>query len=243
MHLINSLYSKEYDFAVSTAPRSELMIATLPRAGSTFFCIELWKTGLLGAPLEYANFGCAKVMRKRLSNYQDVTKYWEKVKELRTGPNGIFSYKMFMHMYLEHGRKNPEMLKQFVPNKVVYLTRRDKVAQAVSYSKAIMSNCWFAGVSFDKQPEYDLAHVRMSERRIRKQENFWERVFELTQTSVFRVVYEDFLAMPDLIKAQICEWVGESLDESRFLDIPNLEKQSDESSATWAERYIAGNPS
>jgi len=218
------------------------MIATLPRAGSTFFCIELWKTGLLGAPLEYANFGCAKVMRKRLSNYEDVPKYWEKVKELRTGPNGIFSYKMFMHMYLEHGRKTPEMLRQFAPNKVVYLTRRDKVAQAVSYSKAIMSNCWFAGVHTDQQPEYDLAHVRMSERRIRKQENFWERLFELTQTSVFRVVYEDFLERPDSIKAQICEWVGERLDESKFLDIPNLEKQSDESSAIWAERYMTETP-
>lgn len=238
MHIVNSLFSKEYDFAASTAPRLELMIATLPRAGSTYFCIELWKTGLLGAPLEYANFGLAKVMRERLSGIEDPVEYWRQVQRLRTGGNGVFSYKMFMNMYLDHGRQSPAMLKRFAPDKVVYLTRRDKVAQAISYSKAIKSKSWFAGTATRVQPEYDPAHVRMSERSIHRQERFWEKVFQLTETTVLPVVYEDFLENPDAVKARICDWTGQAIDPGKYLDIPNLSRQADETSAAWTRRYL-----
>jgi LPS sulfotransferase NodH len=238
MQVTQSWYSEQYDFAMSTRVLSELMVATLPRAGSTFFCVELWRTGVLGAPLEYANFGASVPMRERLVDYKEMTDYWQKIKELRTGPNGMFSYKMFMSMYMEHGRATPSMLKQFKPDKVVYLTRKDKLAQAISYSKAIKSKKWFADAHSNQEPIYDQKHIIQCERSIRHQEKFWENLFSLTQTSVYRTYYEDFLENSERIKDEICEWVGERLDPSKFLDIPNIEKQGDETNLVWAEKYL-----
>lgn len=237
MHLIDSLYSEEFDFAASAAPTCELMIASLPRAGSTYFCIDLWKTGVLGAPLEYANLEAVNSIRDKLAKSKNIVDYWEKTRKARTGPNGVFSYKMFMSMYFLTGRKERAMLKKFTPDKVVYLTRADKLAQAVSYSKAIRSRIWFSGTSSNKNVEYDRAHIHRCTQHISSQERFWEGIFERTGTEVFRVTFEDFLDRPEEIKKNICTWVGQPYDESLFLKIPNLSKQGDDSNIAWCKQY------
>lgn len=56
MHISALLYTREFDFPIRKGPpTTQLMIATMPRSGSTAFCLELWRTGLMGAPLEYVN--------------------------------------------------------------------------------------------------------------------------------------------------------------------------------------------
>jgi len=56
LHISAKHYTKVFDFdKYIDDPKIQLMIAATPRSGSTAFCLELWKTGLLGAPLEYAN--------------------------------------------------------------------------------------------------------------------------------------------------------------------------------------------
>ena len=71
-----------------------VMFASIPRAGSTFICELFWRTGQLGAPLEYANFKLnpdLKTCRAR----DDFSAYWKDLERRRTSPNGVFSFKMF----------------------------------------------------------------------------------------------------------------------------------------------------
>jgi trehalose 2-sulfotransferase len=56
MHVINRLYMAEFDFRTKVEQRLSYMIATVPRSGSTYFAIQMWRTGVLGAPMEYLNF-------------------------------------------------------------------------------------------------------------------------------------------------------------------------------------------
>ena len=50
-------YEAKFDFpARAAAPERPYLLATVPRSGSTYLSHVLWRTGCLGAPLEYLNF-------------------------------------------------------------------------------------------------------------------------------------------------------------------------------------------
>ena len=50
-------YEARFDFPHrATAPSRPYLLATVPRSGSTYLSHVLWRTGCLGAPLEYLNF-------------------------------------------------------------------------------------------------------------------------------------------------------------------------------------------
>jgi len=54
---IETGYEGRFDFpARHQGPGRTYLLASVPRAGSTFFSHLLWRTGYLGAPLEYLNF-------------------------------------------------------------------------------------------------------------------------------------------------------------------------------------------
>src|SRR3954466_5530762 len=106
MHTVAALYSASHDFPRrEEGPSNTFMLATIPRSGSTYFAIRLWQTGALGAPMEYLNFPILGRLLKRLRvdlpmDARSVLKYWKAVKALRTSPNGVFGYKMFMNNYV-----------------------------------------------------------------------------------------------------------------------------------------------
>jgi hypothetical protein len=100
MHVSRALYFRDFDFPKWIEPpaRCELMIAATPRSGSSAFCLELWRTGVLGAPLEYANFGILEKIGRWMKRNGEMTEYWREVQSVRTGANGVFSYKFFISL-------------------------------------------------------------------------------------------------------------------------------------------------
>jgi LPS sulfotransferase NodH len=238
--VITSLYGREFDYpSFLTEPATQFMVATMPRSGSTFFCIELWKTGVLGAPLEYANFVASKAIIKRLSPDDEKSEHWEKVKCLRTSPNGVFGYKMFTSNLMHIARSHPRLLKKITPDHVVYLTREDKLGQAISYSKAIRSRSWFADVAVKAPLDYDAQHIKQCERMLQRQEQFWESLFARTRTDVLRVTYEQMMADPVKVANAVANFVGVATSPLERLDIPALSTQRDNTSAEWRTRYLS----
>src|SRR5579859_1258482 len=117
VHLSRTLYMPEYDFQPrEQAPSAEVMIAATPRSGSTTFCLSLWRTGVLGAPLEYANSGVQDRIGRWSRKLGEAGRYWDEIKRVRTGPNGVFSYKFFIPNYLELRRAAPELLPRISPS-------------------------------------------------------------------------------------------------------------------------------
>ncbi|UXA61015.1 DUF6065 family protein [Xanthomonas prunicola] len=55
MHRISPIYTADFDFDGAITPRLKVMVAAIPRSGSTYFCLDLWRSGAFGAPAEYLN--------------------------------------------------------------------------------------------------------------------------------------------------------------------------------------------
>jgi LPS sulfotransferase NodH len=213
------------------------MIAATPRSGSTFFCIECWRTGLLGAPMEYANIETMGRLWNRVAYKKDISSYWDAVVQRRTSPNGIFGYKMFPQNYTYFAKKYPEMLQRINPTHVVYLTREDRLSQAISLGRAVRSAQWFADGD-TKKLDYDETNISSSIRAIETLTSQWERIFELTGTQPLRVSYEEFLKSPAETMERVVDFIGEPRKYIGKLDIPNIEIQRDAISEDWRQKYL-----
>jgi trehalose 2-sulfotransferase len=244
MHTVSLLFTRRFDFPLRHGrPAKQLMIAAVPRAGSTAFCLDLWRTGLLGAPLEYANLYLMNQIPdarwKKLLRREPV--FWRELQRVRTAPNGVFSYKFLVQAYVEILRQKPKLLPFISATHVVYLTRCDKLAQAISYSRAIRTGDWYAKVngSAQAQCEYSEAHIQDCLNEISRQEMAWQQVFDITDTQPLRVSYEDFLTAPAAVVQRVLDYVVPGENVHRFLQIPGLEVQRDSVSHDWKQRFLA----
>lgn len=247
-HVIRTLYDADADFnCFGRAPIGTYMLATLPRSGSTFCAIRLWQTGLLGAPMEYLNFRIMGDLFQRLGYRPDkdghipssqVGAYWSDVQRLRTSPNGMFGYKMFASNYYEISKKFPEFLQQIAPNYVVYLTRRDEVGQAISYSRAQRSRIWFGGVPDAPAVDYDYEHIRACLRSVEEQKGFWESVFGITGTDPIRIFYEDLLEPEFSTVTSVLRAMGIQPNPKSAITVPMTMRQTDGVSKDWRERFL-----
>lgn len=238
-HVIPKLYSQLCDFPLrDSEPRLQYMLATIPRSGSSFFAIELWRTGVLGAPMEYLNPIYINMLVKRCGCKEgDVLAYWDWVKHHRTSPNGVFGFKAFTISYTRMSNVHPEWLSEITPQKVVFLTRLDLVEQAVSYSKAIRSNLWFAGAPGGKPAEYDREHITSCLDSLHFQLEFWSQLFDLTRTEVCCVHYEDLLNNLRGTVTRVADFIGVPPNPRRVIGPPLIKIQRDMESSEWVRRY------
>lgn len=232
-------YLEEYDFP-SSKTSHQLMVASTPRSGSTAVCLELWRTGLLGAPLEYLNFHLtSKVGRWRFDGTTALY-YWEVIHRLRTSANGVFSYKMFPSQYAELLKKTPQLVEKIAPNTVVHLSRRDKLDQAISLSKAARSGVWFAGAKpTHAPPPLDVEHVKKMYLALLQQENVWEQIFKLTNADVHRICYEDFCHDPLAVVSSVLAHAAVGTDKGAALSVPPIGVQRNETSKLWRDQLTA----
>ncbi|TWB37270.1 LPS sulfotransferase NodH [Nitrospirillum pindoramense] len=237
MHPVARLYERENDFPLYRGgPKKTYMIAAIPRTGSTHLSIKLWNTGAMGAPMEYTNLSNRDRMIQRLGRGDSLT-YWKRLKTVRTSPNGVFGFKAFVSDYRNIAANHEALLPMIESDKVIYLVRKDRVAQAVSYAKAVQTAAWFSGVEYKKEPEYDLKAMLNAENWINQQESAWEEIFQMTGTSPLRIYYEDFLADTEKSIMEIAKFLEIHPAEFHPLGLQDIEKQSDQISQEWARKF------
>jgi LPS sulfotransferase NodH len=246
VHVINRLYSREFDYPKSLKSKVNYMIATLPRSGSTYFAIQLWRTGILGAPMEYFNFGLMPQILQGFGfseknpkslNSKQMKRYVRLLKSLRTSPNGVFGYKMFMPTFHDMLRYFPHIYDDIQPDVIIFLTRDDLVGQAISYSRAVMTKMWFANDHSPFEASYDYAHIKSSLDTIKKQYAFWEGVFKQSKIDPIRVSYEKLIYSTQDVVHDVLREMGMK-PHVKELSIPLIDKQSDEVTEEWRSRFI-----
>lgn len=148
---------------------------------------------------------------------------------------------MFAMNYIIISRKYPGWLREIAPpQKVIFLTRSNLIEHAVSYSRAIRSQVWFAaGANAHKPIDYDGNHIAKCAESICFQLEFWSELFALTGAQVCHVTYEDFLADLRGTIARVAEFIGVPLNPRRVIGGPLIRMQRDEHSAEWVRRYEA----
>src|SRR3954454_10309436 len=147
---------------------SGLIVCATQRSGSTLLCALLKATGVAGVPNEwfqsFRDTGLPDQPRQYLAGVDDpavlallpplerrgpreMSFDFEAVRRAGTTPNGVFAAKvMWSHTDDLWARLRGRRLEDvFGPLRYVQVTRRDKVAQAVSLWTAIQTQAWRSG--------------------------------------------------------------------------------------------------
>jgi LPS sulfotransferase NodH len=231
------------------------LISSTPRTGSHLLSRALESTVIAGVPNEYFDAQHESYWLRTLEVSADF-EYFDKILQAGTSSNGIFGAKVHWHQLVHlmskirgsrgGGGTDIELLRGMFPRlRHVFLTRRDKVRQAVSYYKAIKTGVWWSTQSQPNGnredappiPEFDFEEIDRWVRQLTSQEEDWRRFFARAGVEPFEVVYEDFVGTYDETVCAILDYL--ELPTSRGFPIPppRLLKQADEVSEEWVRRY------
>jgi len=125
--------------------------------------------------------------------------------------------------------------------RVVRLKRRDQVAHAISYARAALSGVWHkmqeppggAEVAFSAKA---VEHAR---RLLDQQEADWDLLLREMRIEPLVLWHEDVIALPGEAVRSVADFLGVTLDAAAAIAVPEIEKQADQDSRAWAERYAA----
>jgi LPS sulfotransferase NodH len=246
---IDTGYEGKFDFPPRPGrPATPWLLATVPRTGSTWLSHLLWRTGCLGAPLEYLNFDAAGPYGFAAASPDLQRDLWRSVLSRRTAPNGVFGLKCFPMQLEALVAGNPPLLAEVMAlllprgggaRRVVHLVRRDRAAHAASYARATLSGVWRkdqpGGEAAD--PAYSPAAMATAERWLDTQAAAWEAMFAALGIAPLRLVYEEALAAPEETAARVADFLGVTLDPAAAVAVPAIEKQG--GGEDWAARYAA----
>ena len=224
-----------YDFPPGAAPSQFYMVASTPRSGSHLVAHHLWRSGVMGAPLEYFNFYNFMFAMARRLRAGRFSEYLDALMHVRTAPNGAFSFKahydQFVFLNMTGG------LRRLRPLKILSIERRDEVAQAVSFAKALQTESWNARDAPVAAPAYRFDQIAQCLRTVRRQKTHWEETFRRLRVEPVRVVYEDFLLASEPTTDRVLAAFGLERDSAFKIDLPLIERQFDAVNAEWIARF------
>jgi LPS sulfotransferase NodH len=235
-----------------TPIRRSYLICSTPRSGSNFLCEVLSSIGTAGRPDDY--FWNPPYWHE-LWSVSDFPSYFQRLLAEGTTPNGVFGTKM-MWDYLgelvprlaEIANVNPAapaaVLASAFPNiRYVWLTRRDKVRQAISYYRALETKVWRstdAELSSAIDPPFNVEAIdRLVQLSIWEDEG-WQEYFRTNRFEPLVVAYEDLAHDVEAEVNRILSWLG--LPEARLADRTwRHQRQADAVTEQWAEQFRTSN--
>lgn len=144
------LYLPEYDLLPFRDPTRGYLILAPQRTGSNYLCRRLCNVrGRFGMPSEYLNPVAIRMLAPRLlpgtsADSVSFAAYMTAVQRARTSPDGWFGLKL-QPAQLAAFAPGDQALFEFAASfqRIVVLTRRDKLGQAISGTIAQLSGTWF----------------------------------------------------------------------------------------------------
>lgn len=237
-------------------PRLSYFVCYTARSGSTLLCEALASTGFAGVPDEYfepmAGGTLQEPVWEALRTGPDVRRYIDTVIACGTTPNGVFGAKLRWPNIRDLETKLRgvlgseqsgflESLGGVFPNpRFVWVTRRDKVRQAVSVARALQSGSWTSKHDQARRSRnltFSFTMVDFALRSIVHQEARWGQFFEKEGIRPITVVYEDLVAGRDTLTATVMDAVGIEVPGQLTLSPPRLTRQADSLSSEWVRRY------
>ena len=246
---IDTGYEGRFDFPPREGrPDLFYLLAAIPRSGSTYLSHVLWATGCLGAPLEYLNFDPAGPYSFASRSPVLQRDLWRSVLRRRTSPNGVFGLKSFPIQLQALHEENPALVSDVLElllrsggrPRVVYLSRRDRVAHTVSYARAALSGVWRKEQEGPApRVDYSDEALAAAERLIDNQASAWEAMFRDLRIEPLRLWHEDVVAEPHQAAVRTAEYLGATLLEAAAVQVPAIAKQDESDAKRWIARYAA----
>jgi LPS sulfotransferase NodH len=170
--------------------------------------------------------------------------------EAGTTPNSVFGVKVLWGQFkslLDHpecaGLPLPEVVPALFPNpRYIWITRRDKVRQAISLWKASQTDQWHRYADEPAEPvrevRFDFRQIDRRARKIIVDEAAWQEYFHRCGIVPLTVVYEDLVADYEASTRQALEYLAITAPADLPFGPRQLQQQADARSDLWAQRFI-----
>ena len=257
-------------------PHTSYLIMATPRSGSYLLCEGLIRTRLAGNPTEYFGPMQTQAIMQHLgtSNYQQCLDW---IITQGTTSNGVFGGKDiwgYHERFVRHVREAladevllaHELLCKAFPNlHYIWITRRDKVRQAISYSKALQTDTWIDlrhkpsseqtmvnqqasaraiegnsshGPAATPELTFDYGTIEGLRLDLEKNDVEIQQYFATCGIQPFKVVYEDFVDAFEETIQQILDYLHIPRPKRLALGKERtLQKQTNGQSDEWLQRY------
>ena len=222
---IDALYGAAYDQrADASAPVRKLIVCATPRS-SSYYLAQLAHSAGCGLPLEYFQTGAEQELAARLQvrpGDRDFTtdEYLDAVMQARSF-NGIFATKL-LHGQLRRLGRDVLGKRLFDGAVVVYLTRRNLAAQAVSITLASLTGNWHGHAGQGLAPgrfsdDMLLQRLKRALRNLANDEASFRYFFAAERISPICLFQEDLVASPATAIAAIADSLGQPFDPGQLL--------------------------
>lgn len=239
------------------------IICTNPRSGSWLLTEGLASTQLAGNPREWFNTLEEQQQRAvwRMEHPSDLSfeSYLRLVIAKSMSQNRISGIKLHYYQFAELpqsvegiaslcGLTPAQLLSTLFPNaRFIWLTRRDKVRQAISLELAFQTDRWWSVEGThqhrDQQdapsPHFDPHAIAHKEARLLENDASWRAYFEENCISPFTIYYEDLIANYPKTIAAILKWLGVYDADTITVPETRLKRQSNALNEEWVTRYLA----
>ncbi|WCB95224.1 Trehalose 2-sulfotransferase [Baekduia alba] len=175
--------------------------------------------------------------------------WWARIVAAGTTPNGVWGGKlMWGHVgdllarahELDEVPPSPDLGATLTallgPElRLVFVTRPDKVAQAVSLWRAVQTQTWRAGRGTPAdQARYSFAGIDHLVAQLEDHDAAWRTWFAASGRTPHEVSYDDLAADPAGVVGGVLRFLGLPDDD---VPAPATERQGNARSAAWADRY------
>lgn len=242
-------------------PKQSYIIWFTPRTGSSYFSELLATTDRLGTPGELFNIGTDTSLGKTygVSTYEGLKqKLWKE----GSSSNAVFGIKfsLYHEVWVQvkseiHALKqqvedtptyNGDFLWELFPRcQHIYLTRRNKIRQAVSWWKAIKKGVWHIkeGEAQDEaafyKTHYDFDALSYLLTEISVRECATEAFFKENHLTPMTLVYEDLIQDKWATLDRVSTFLGQPLgEESGFLQPATIQQTLQKTSSSLDEEWI-----
>lgn len=245
----------------NTWPHTSYLVCTTPRSGSNFLCAALRRTGIAGDAEEYFGHRDQEQWAEYWGPSASYQEHFSKAVRRGTTSNGVCGVKLFLRdgfhdeylsdlnrklePLLGEGLSNAPVLERIAsvfPNPhFIWLTRRHKIRQAVSFQKAIQTNVWHdyeAGAKAQpaREASYDYSGIEDCLVEVVQQEAEWQDLFSQAQIQPLTIVYEDLVGNYSDTINYILRRLKIEAPETEWPE-PKMRKQSDGRSELWVRQF------
>lgn len=218
-----------------------LLLLSTPRCGSTLFCEALNNSGQLGVADEWLNYEYFATWTFVLGHTDfDLQEYINWIARKTMRDTGVLAINWHIGQVIGMNNDFGLGLQSMDFKRVVYLSRRDKIAQAVSLAKAVATNQFRSYEEATKVADLSFPAISKVLKSIIDFDTFTHTV--LREHIDFEWDYEDFKNIGD-VSTRPCEHYATILKEfgaapQAYYSSGNLKKQGDDTNERAASRFL-----
>lgn len=213
--------------------RRGVIVLTEGRSGSTWLGTLCRSAGLgnSGEWLDKAHLGVSP----RRVNFET---YYDAIMRKGSSDGHDFYVKIFpRHLFSLKRFYTQDFLQEFLARnktEIILLSRRDRLLQAISFSRGLQSQQWTSLGQPQRDVVYDFDRICRCYFMIGRSYDFWESWVSMLDLPATRFVYEDLVDDPSPFLNHVADAMGKPHPENAVTD---LRIQRDDTTAEWAARF------